>query len=71
MVIFDIVSAWALTFIANDNPAIFSVAPCTERNIKFFTEKTIKFFYLNFLCPHNSNMLHVFKNNIYTNFKTA
>ena len=45
MVTLGIVSGWALTNVANHNPAIFSVPPCTE--------KLIKFFYLNFSNPGN------------------
>ena len=53
MVTFDIVSGWALTHVANHNPAIFPVPQCTEKRLTFFTEKLIKFFYLNFSAPGN------------------
>ena len=53
MVTLGIVSGWALTHVANHNPAIFSVPPCTEKLSKFFTEKLVKFFYLNFSTPGN------------------
>ena len=56
MVTFGIVSGWALTHVANHNPAFFffSVLPCTEKlTIKFFTERLIKFFHLLFSAPGN------------------
>ena len=53
MVTFGIVSAWGLTSVADHNPAIFSVPPCTEKLIKFFTEKCIKFFHLIFFVLGN------------------
>ena len=53
MVTFGIVSGWALSHVANHNPAFFfSVPPCTEKlMITFFTETLITFFYLNFFAP--------------------
>ena len=53
MVTFGIVSGWALNHVANQNPAIFPVPQCTEKRLTFFTEKLIKFFYLNFSAPGN------------------
>ena len=67
MVTFGIISALALTHVTNYNPAIFLAPSCTEKNIKFFTEKRPQ----QFFCPDNSNMLHMFKNNIYNDFRTA
>ena len=67
MVTFDIISALALTHVANHNPAIFLAPSCTKKNIKFLTEKRPQ----QIFCPDNSNMLHMFKNNIYNDFRTA
>ena len=54
MVTFGIVSDSALTHVANQNQAFFYVPPFTEKFIiKFFTEKLIKFFYLNFSAQCN------------------
>ena len=53
MVTFGIVSGWALTHVANHNAAFFSVLPCTEKRIRFLTEKLIKFFYFNISAPGN------------------
>ena len=69
MVTFGKVSAWALTDVAKQNPPIFSVPACTE--------KLIKFFYLNFSTPGNFSTQIIltyctlFKNNLYTDFRTA
>ena len=69
MVTFGKVSGWALTHVAKQNPPIFSVPPCTE--------KLIKFFYLNFSTPGNFSTQIIltyctlFKNNLYTDFRTA
>ena len=67
MVTFGIISALALTHVVNHNPAIFLAPSCTEKNIKFFTEKLPQ----QFFCPDSSNMLYMFKNNIYNDFRTA
>ena len=54
MVTFGKVSGWALAHVANHNPALFSVPPCSEKLIiNFFTEKLIKFVYLNFSTSGN------------------
>ena len=53
MVTFGIVSSWALTHAGNHNPAIFPVPQCTEKRLTLFTEKRVKFFYLNFSTPGN------------------
>ena len=77
MVIFGIVSAWPLTHVANCNPAIFFCPSMHWKRCHVFHWKTYQVFLLKFFCPRqffcpdNSNMLHMFKNNIYTDFRTA
>ena len=57
-----IVSAWALIPLAKYNPAIFSV-PEALKNLMSAPRQTKS--------PDNSNVLHMFNSNSYTNFRTA
>ena len=54
---------WVLTPLANHSPAIFSVSSGTEE-LKISPPRQTK-------SPNNSNMLHMFNNNIYTDFRAA
>ena len=77
MVTFDIVSGWALTHVENHNPAFFLTLHALKNLSSSFSLKNVSSFILKFLsarqffCPDNSNMFHMFTDNIYTNFRTA
>ena len=58
MVTFGIVSAWVLIPLANQNQVIFSVRSGIEK-----PRQTAS--------PDKLNMLHMFNNNNYTDFRTA
>ena len=71
MVTFSIVSGLALTHVANHNPAFFFCPSMQWKTYhQVFHWKTYQVFLLKFFCPRqffwpdNSNMFHMFKNNI-------
>ena len=69
MITFGIVSGWALTHVENHNPAFFLTLHALKKLPSSFILKFLSA--RQFFCPDNSNMFHMFTDNIYTNFRTA
>ena len=61
MVTFGIVLAWVLIPTRKPQPCNISVPPCTEKQVHPRLTAS----------PDNSNMLHMFGNSIYNDFRTA